>query len=59
MEDLFTNVHGFADADYDLDLDFYFHESERIFFDKLGFVKREEGEPAEEDEADRGAEESK
>jgi len=40
--ELFTNVHGFADADFDMDLDCNFHESESLFYDKLGYTKRDE-----------------
>ena len=42
MEYNFTNVNGFADADFDMDIDINFHESETLFFNKLGFVKYDE-----------------
>ena len=35
---LFSNVHGFADADFDMDIDCNFHESENLFFNKLGYI---------------------
>ena len=35
---LFSNVHGFADADFDMDIDCNFHESEDLFFGKLGYI---------------------
>ena len=42
MQDHFSNVEAFADADFDMDIDCNFHESESLFFNKLGFVKRDE-----------------
>ena len=39
---LFSNVHGLADADFDMDIDTNFHESESLFFNKLGYIKRDE-----------------
>jgi len=38
----FSNVWGFADADFDMDLDVNFHESESLFFSHLGYVKRDD-----------------
>ena len=37
--EVFTNVHGFADADFDMDIDCNFHESENLFYDKLGYIR--------------------
>ena len=51
MDGIFANVHGFADADLEMDIDANFHEGEAIFFDKLGYTKRDqdaEDEPEEE-----------
>ena len=39
---LFSNVHGFADADFDMDIDCNFHESEALFFNKLGYTQLDE-----------------
>lgn len=50
IRDHFTNVHAFADADFDMDIDANFHESEKLFFDKLGHLRREEGDEEEEEE---------
>ena len=50
MESRFSNVHCFADADFDMDIDANFHESERLFFDKLGYVKKDEDAEEEEEE---------
>ena len=41
LEENFTNVNGFADADFDMDIDINFHESETLFFNKLGFLKKD------------------
>ena len=49
-ENCFTNVHGFADADFDMDIDGNFHESEALFFGKLGYTKREDDAEEEEEE---------
>ena len=35
-------MEAFADADFDMDIDCNFHESESLFFNKLGFTKKEE-----------------
>lgn len=53
MTDLFTNVHGFADADFDMDLDCNFHESENLFFEKLGYTKQDEDNDEDEDKEDK------
>ena len=42
MQDKFTNVEAFADADFDMDIDCNFHESESLFYGKLGFIKKDE-----------------
>lgn len=42
LDGVFSNVQAFADADFDMDLDCNFHESESLFFDKLGFTKKED-----------------
>ena len=56
IEELFSNVHGFSDADFDMDIDVNFHESESMFFDKLGYIKRED---ASDDESDKDADDDK
>ena len=43
-------MHGFADADFDMDIDGNFHESEALFFGKLGYTKREDDAEEEEEE---------
>mmetsp|Transcript_25026 Transcript_25026/g.31298 ORF Transcript_25026/g.31298 Transcript_25026/m.31298 type:complete len:98 (-) Transcript_25026:371-664(-) len=50
MAKLFSNVHGFADADFDMDIDTNFHESESLFFDKLGYIKKDKDADEEEEE---------
>jgi len=41
MKDVFSNVEAFADADFDMDIDCNFHESESLFYGKLGFLKKD------------------
>jgi len=49
-------VHGFADADFDMDIDGNFHESEALFFGKLGYIKREDDAEEEEEEEKKSEE---
>ena len=45
-------MHGLADADFDMDLDTNFHEGESLFFNKLGYIKKDDDADADQEDSD-------
>ena len=58
INDLFTNAIGLQSADYDMDVDKCFAEAESVFYDKLGFVKKEDSDSDSEEEESKSADKS-
>ena len=58
INDQFTNAIGLQSADYDMDVDKCFGEAESVFYEKLGFVKKDDSESESEEEESKTTDKS-